>query len=124
MCCQLPGFFLLFDILFVLSFVSELEKMAINWWLNDITPTGRMITLLNRANGDCLLDSLMQVSLQKLIERFIDLRKRDRSNEGKMTVYLTRDGSFFSHNVSPVKVGSTCTFDCTNTRAMVIDLAH
>lgn len=76
MCCQLPGFFLLFDILFVLSFVSELEKMAINWWLNDITPTGRMITLLNRANGDCLLDSLMQVSLQKLIERFIDLRTR------------------------------------------------
>ncbi|KAM3184066.1 hypothetical protein ACTXT7_009126 [Hymenolepis weldensis] len=43
---------------------KELEKRAINWWLNDITPTSRIITLLNRANGDCLLDSLMQAAVK------------------------------------------------------------
>ncbi|VDN97325.1 unnamed protein product [Rodentolepis nana] len=41
---------------------KELEKKAINWWLDNFEHTSRLIALLNRANGDCLLDSLMQAS--------------------------------------------------------------
>ncbi|VDN97287.1 unnamed protein product, partial [Rodentolepis nana] len=40
----------------------EVTSKAINWWLNDTMPTSRLIALDNRANGDCLLDSLMQAS--------------------------------------------------------------
>nr|CDS26557.1 hypothetical protein HmN_000145300 [Hymenolepis microstoma] len=41
---------------------KELEKRAINWWLNNFEHTSRIVALPNRANGDCLLDSLMQAS--------------------------------------------------------------
>ncbi|KAM3186206.1 hypothetical protein ACTXT7_004792 [Hymenolepis weldensis] len=48
---------------FDMDFQQALEEgIAVNWW-NHCQPTCDLISLLNRKNGDCLLDSVLQATM-------------------------------------------------------------
>lgn len=49
---------------FDMDFQQALEEgIAVNWW-NHCQPTCDLISLLNRKNGDCLLDSVLQATMR------------------------------------------------------------
>lgn len=53
--------------LFPASLELEVRSQAINWWVvegQQNQPTSRLLALWNRTDGDCLLDSLMQVNIK------------------------------------------------------------
>lgn len=65
-------FYIFYFSLYFLLLCLELEEKcrAINWWVmngKEHHPTSKLLPLWNRTDGDCLLDSLMQVCSNSLI---------------------------------------------------------